>query len=834
MAKLKNPNSIGVPGTLGSNNPESFPIIFGDEVGGWKSVPVLNDLFQIPDVILSKSGNNQANDAIGQEWYVSTLNKKYSLINWNNRKSQSGWKEVTQSDAVSSQKIIEIENKLNSFITGLQWKQSVNDMDELRAKYPYPEEGWTVSINSTNEVLRYDAQSRKWIRISFKDYNVVSNSEHGLMSYQDKQLLTSEYNNGIVRKITVEYVNEFTSSFEGVMVKIKPITTLFGKSIYSPSDIFGDPVYFRIPTASSSAAGLLSKTTSRWNQILPFEITGLVYDTASKKLKFAYKQQDTNNHESYLSKEFETTIPVPNISPVLELYGLNFPNYWQSMEMDNYGNLVTTIKTVNSARQQLLETRTTQLKAVSENNVTRGVLNRSDYDKFSTLLTQMIKQDAVSNLSLGFDANSGTLQITSYYPKFFLSGNNTMLTALTKPFSIKIPEANSGSNGLMGKGQAADLQGLRNKKIITNPGGSYSYNAAQSTPNTFVFTRNEAYVLVNNGSISQNLETARLEIPAATENSFGLMTKEQAAELKACGNLPKVTNIFVGQNESISTGNNQGLKLNFSYSWVGSHATQSNGSEDASFLIPLATQHTHGLLSSEYSGWNEIEPFEILGLAFSGNKLTLKYKYIESDGAVYTDGEHSVTIPLASSTSSGLLAQSKHKWNEIEPRKALQPIDNQTPDFKLSWQTWDGTNWRTDYIKLNNVVNDWAQIPTETSIKFPVKGIEVPNKNYMFGVELPTASNTSNGYVYLDKYKVAKLNQLLELNTQTILKQQEHINMLIARMNFLKQFLDSVKNQYGASFDSWLRTNLTGTGTNGNPNTWMNNFGTNGNYGNTM
>lgn len=832
MAKLKNLNSIGVPGTLGSNNPESFPVIFGDEVGGWKSVPTINNLFEIPDVILSKSGNNQANDAIGQEWYISTIRKKYALIDWNNRKSQAGWKEV--SDSVGSQKIIEIENKLNSFITGLQWKQSVENEDELRAKYPYPEEGWTVSINSTNEVLRYDAQSRKWIRISFKDYQVVSNSTDGLMSHQDKLLLTIESGTGIVRKINVEYTNEFTSSFEGILVKINPITTLFGKSPTIQSNVFGDNVYFRIPVASSSAAGLLSKTKSRWNQILPFEITGLNYDTASKKLKFSFNQQDSNNHESYVSKEFETTIPVPNISATLELYGMNFPSYWQTMEADNNGNLVTSIKTVNSAKQQLLETRTTQLKSVSENNVTRGILNRSDYDKFSTLVTQITKQDGIGNLVLGFDTNSGTLQITSHYPKFFLSGNNMMLTSIAKPFSIKIPEANGWNFGLMGKGQAADLQALRNKKIITNPGGSYSYNAAQSTPNLFLFTRIEAYVKVNNGLIEQNSEISSLSIPAATENSFGLMTKEQAAELKSCGNLPKVTNIFVGQTESITTGNNQGLKLNFSYSWVGSLATQSNGSEDASFQIPLATQNTHGLLSSEHSGWNEIEPFEILGLAFSGNKLTLKYKYIESDGAVYSDGEHSVVIPIASSTSSGLLAQSKHKWNEIEPRRPLQSINKQTPEFKLTWETWDGSKWRTDYIKLDNVVNDWAQIPTETSIKFPVKGISVPNKDYMFGVELPTASNTSNGYVYLDKYKVAKLNQLFELNTKTILKQQEHINMLIARMNFLKQFLDSVKNQYGASFDSWLRTNLTGTGTNGNPNTWMNNFGTNGNYGSTM
>ena len=83
------------PGTLESNNPKEFGIVYATEVAGHKTVQSLEELYSIADAILSKSKTNVDNDALGQEWFVVETNSKYTLIDWNNRNNVNGWKEVT-------------------------------------------------------------------------------------------------------------------------------------------------------------------------------------------------------------------------------------------------------------------------------------------------------------------------------------------------------------------------------------------------------------------------------------------------------------------------------------------------------------------------------------------------------------------------------------------------------------------------------------------------------------------------------------------------------------------------------------------------------------------
>ena len=84
-------NIITFPSKLGSNNPKAYGIVNADQVSGHKSVATLDDLFAIPDHILSKSGTNENNDAIGQEWWVQEQNRGYRLGTWENRRRNSGW-----------------------------------------------------------------------------------------------------------------------------------------------------------------------------------------------------------------------------------------------------------------------------------------------------------------------------------------------------------------------------------------------------------------------------------------------------------------------------------------------------------------------------------------------------------------------------------------------------------------------------------------------------------------------------------------------------------------------------------------------------------------------
>lgn len=95
------------PDILQSNNPNAYGIIKSVEAVGHKRVQTLNDLYTIPDSILSESGNNTNNDAIGQLWYVTEQNKHYQLIDWNNRKQLSGWSEYSS----GSSDYNDLENK---------------------------------------------------------------------------------------------------------------------------------------------------------------------------------------------------------------------------------------------------------------------------------------------------------------------------------------------------------------------------------------------------------------------------------------------------------------------------------------------------------------------------------------------------------------------------------------------------------------------------------------------------------------------------------------------------------------------------------------------------
>ncbi len=79
--------------TLRSNNIDAYGIAIATEIAGHKSVKTLSDLFSISDAILSASGNNTNDDAIGQQWYVADEDKYYKLISWSSRKSVEGWKE---------------------------------------------------------------------------------------------------------------------------------------------------------------------------------------------------------------------------------------------------------------------------------------------------------------------------------------------------------------------------------------------------------------------------------------------------------------------------------------------------------------------------------------------------------------------------------------------------------------------------------------------------------------------------------------------------------------------------------------------------------------------
>lgn len=87
--------ALKYPDILQSNNPAAYGIVPATEVSGHKQVANLTALYALADPILSLSGKNTNNDAIGQLWYVASEGKYYQLVDWANRNNVNGngWKE---------------------------------------------------------------------------------------------------------------------------------------------------------------------------------------------------------------------------------------------------------------------------------------------------------------------------------------------------------------------------------------------------------------------------------------------------------------------------------------------------------------------------------------------------------------------------------------------------------------------------------------------------------------------------------------------------------------------------------------------------------------------
>lgn len=103
-------------------------IIDAGDISGHKWVNTVEELLLIPDSILSSSGSNQNNDAIGQLWYVNSMKSMYQLIDWGKRNTSDGWKK---------------------FVTGgngipILTQDRLNDLDEVEVPEEYifiPTEG---------------------------------------------------------------------------------------------------------------------------------------------------------------------------------------------------------------------------------------------------------------------------------------------------------------------------------------------------------------------------------------------------------------------------------------------------------------------------------------------------------------------------------------------------------------------------------------------------------------------------------------------------------------------------------------------------------------------
>ena len=122
--------ALRYPDRLESNNPSAYGIVPASQISGHRTVANLTALYALKDCILSESGNNTANDALGQEWYVVSEQANYRLTDWANRTKAEGWQKVIDGDDIDLSDYVTKDNVVTSV-----WIDQESDRVRVASSY---------------------------------------------------------------------------------------------------------------------------------------------------------------------------------------------------------------------------------------------------------------------------------------------------------------------------------------------------------------------------------------------------------------------------------------------------------------------------------------------------------------------------------------------------------------------------------------------------------------------------------------------------------------------------------------------------------------------------
>ncbi|MHC1750786.1 MAG: hypothetical protein AB9856_21135 [Cellulosilyticaceae bacterium] len=78
----------------------------------------------------------------------------------------------------------EVDNKLATLETNIDWKESVNTYSDIATIYSTPHDGWTVNVKDTDYTYRYTGT--EWVAISANTIPKATTNVDGLISKEDK------------------------------------------------------------------------------------------------------------------------------------------------------------------------------------------------------------------------------------------------------------------------------------------------------------------------------------------------------------------------------------------------------------------------------------------------------------------------------------------------------------------------------------------------------------------------------------------------------------------------------------------------------------------------
>lgn len=390
--------SLSQADILVSNNPAAYGVVYSDQIAGHRSVKSLTDLYALADCILSKTGDNTDDDAIGQEWYVSDEGYKYRLTDWTNRNSASGWEIIKDGSEVSYEASISSGTLIGNLV-----------VDGISTPIYAPTAGESVTYDEATQTTSG--------LMSASDKKKLDNIEEGADVTTVTQILNNGTHIATVNNIEVYAPTYDTSSYElpvatsdtlgGVKVgdglEVESdgtlnctINAIEDSSLASYSDIeslFDDADLTELLAygvewdESSSSATLTRIGNLDYHKSLPVqsEMKGCVFDDSGVKYylnsdNWAYKEDGT---DSVLDgTDGDVGVEIPAFYIWQEQEGTVKRVYISKYKFND--NAEYSPKCIISAYRCVADrTDTSNIKLVSVVNTSlRGGNNNSDYDTY--------------------------------------------------------------------------------------------------------------------------------------------------------------------------------------------------------------------------------------------------------------------------------------------------------------------------------------------------------------------------------------------------------------------------------------------------------------------
>lgn len=183
----------------------------------------------------------------------------------------------------------EVDNKLSALETKIDWKEAVDTFDDIESTYPDAEEGWTVSVNDTDTVYRFNGTS--WIGISANTIPLATSSVDGKMSKADKAKL-----DGIASGANKYVLPTASSSTLGGVKTTSNVTSTSG--LTACPIISGVPYYKDTNTTYNLSSFGITADASEINKL-----DGL----ATTKTELGYLDGVTSNVQTQLNGKLSTS-----------------------------------------------------------------------------------------------------------------------------------------------------------------------------------------------------------------------------------------------------------------------------------------------------------------------------------------------------------------------------------------------------------------------------------------------------------------------------------------------------------------------------------------------